>query len=298
MSEPITVVVVTFSPGSTLRTFVDTLREATTSPVNIVVVDNGSTDGSIEALDECQGVRLIRTGSNVGYGVAANIGVRETLTDLVVVANPDVEWHPGALDLLYTAAQRWPEGGAFGPLVMTAHGEIYPSARALPTLANGIGHALLGWWWPTNPWTAAYRVEDEPPRERIAGWLSGCCLLLRRSAFEDVGGFDPGYFMYFEDLDLGERLGKKGWRNIYVPSASVTHTRAHATARHAAQMATEHHRSAWRYLSGRYAGLRWLPLRVVLRAGIWMRSVLAARLPQVAVGAGAQREWLGDAEAP
>ena len=294
MSEPIAVVCVTYCPGAALGTFVETLRNATSTPIEILLVDNGSTDGSVEELIEREDVRLIRVGSNVGYGVAANLGVADTVTDFVVVANPDVEWYPNALDELFAAAQRWPEGAAFGPLVVTAHGDVYPSARALPSLINGIGHALLGWCWPRNPWTVAYRVENEEPRERVAGWLSGCCLLLRRSAFEEVGGFDPMFFMYFEDLDLGERLAKAGWRSVYVPSAAVTHTRAQATSLHAAKMAAEHHRSAWRYLSRRYSGLRWLPLRTVLRAGLLLRSYLAQRVPRVAVGAGAQRQWLGN----
>ena len=89
-----------------------------------------------------------------------------------------------------------------------------PSARALPRLGQGIGHAVLGWWWPGNPWTRSYRAERELVTERPAGWLSGSCLLLRRAAFDEVGGFDPGYFMYFEDLDLGERLGRAGFGAI------------------------------------------------------------------------------------
>ena len=99
----------------------------------------------------------MRTGGNLGYGRAANIGVAATTADLVVIANPDVVWSPGALDTLVEAAQRWPEAASFGPLIRTVDGEVYPSARALPSLAPGIGHALFGWFWPGNPWTATYR---------------------------------------------------------------------------------------------------------------------------------------------
>lgn len=287
--EPIAVVVVTYSPGTALETFLDTLGSATNSPLDIVLADNGSDDGSVEAAAQRPGVRLVRTGGNVGYGRAANIGVRETTSEFVVVANPDIEWEPGSLDALLSAARRWPRGGSFGPLIHTSEGAIYPSARALPSLGRGVGHALCGWWWPSNPWTAAYRLETEAPRERTAGWVSGSCLLLRRDAFDEVGGFDPGYFMYFEDLDLGDRLGKAGWQNIYVPSAVVLHTGGHATSRSAARMAAEHHRSAWRYLSGRYRGWRWLPVRIALRMGLALRSAVARRVPKVAAGAEAQR---------
>ena len=63
------------------------------------------------------------------------------------------------------------------------------------------------------------------------GWLSGSCLLLRRAAFDAVGGFDARYFMYMEDVDLGDRLGKAGWLNVYVPSAEVLHDKGHSTGR-------------------------------------------------------------------
>lgn len=293
----VAVVAVTYSPGPALRLFFDSLKSATGTPCELVLVDNGSSDGSVAELVASEDVRLIVAEGNAGYGSAANLGVRATTSEFVVVANPDVEWHPRALDALLEATERWPDAAAFGPLVITARGDVYPSARQLPTLSSGIGHALCGWWWHGNPWTAAYRMDRQEPIERITGWLSGCCLLLRRSAFEEIGGFDPGYFMYFEDVDLGERLGKLGWQSVYVPSASVTHTRAHATSKYAARMAAEHHRSAWRYLSRRYAGWRWLPVRAVLRAGIAVRSLLAQRVPLVAAGGGAEREWLGNGHA-
>ncbi|HEY8828589.1 MAG TPA: glycosyltransferase family 2 protein [Jatrophihabitantaceae bacterium] len=284
----IAVVAVTYSPGESLRAFLDTLATATDRRLDVVLADNGSTDGSLNGMADRVGVRVIETGGNVGYGRAANVGVRQTSAEFVVVANPDIEWEPGSLDQLLAAARRWPKGASFGPLIQTPEGAVYPSARALPSLGRGIGHALCGWWWPSNPWTAAYRVEKTAPVERTAGWLSGSCLLLRRDAFDEVGGFDPGYFMYFEDLDLGDRLGAAGWQNVYVPSAVVCHTGGHATSRDAARMTAEHHRSAWRYLSRRYAGWRWLPLRVALRVGLGMRSMLASRVPRVAAGAAAQ----------
>jgi N-acetylglucosaminyl-diphospho-decaprenol L-rhamnosyltransferase len=290
MSEPIAVVAVTYSPGQALTDFLSSLATATEQPLDVVLADNGSTDGSVQAAAIArEEVRVVETGGNLGYGRAANAGVHDTTAEFVVVANPDVVWEPGSLDRLLAAARRWPEGAAFGPLIRTPQGTVYPSARALPSLWRGIGHALFGWWWPSNPWTEAYRVEKDAPAERTAGWLSGACLLLRRDAFDAVGGFDPSYFMYFEDLDLGDRLGRAGWQNVYVPSAVVTHTGGHATSRDQERMAVEHHRSAWLYVSRKYPGLRWLPVRVALRTGIAVRSTLAKRVSSIAEGAQPQR---------
>src|SRR5690606_10093760 len=105
-----------------------------------------------------------------------------------------------------------------GPRVLNEDGTTYPSARAVPSLRTGVGHALFTNLWTANPWSRRYRDDLAPADEaRDAGWLSGSCVLVRRRAFDELGGFDEGYFMYFEDVDLGYRLGKAGYRNVYEP---------------------------------------------------------------------------------
>jgi N-acetylglucosaminyl-diphospho-decaprenol L-rhamnosyltransferase len=273
----VAVVVVTYSPGESLDGFLDSLDKAVSRPFEVVVVDNGSTDGAPQRAAGRDNVRLLDSGSNLGYGRAANLGLRATSTDWVLIANPDVVLRVGALDALLRAADRWPRAGALGPLIRTPDGAVYPSARSLPSLGRGLGHALFAVIWPKNPWTTGYRRENDAVIERTAGWLSGSCLLLRRAAFDSTAGFDPKFFMYFEDVDLGERLERAGWQNIYVPSAEVTHLGGQATRRHRSEMLTEHHRSAWIYLAARYPRPRHLPLRCALRVGLAVRSTLMTR---------------------
>lgn len=276
-SQPLAIVAVTFSPGASLDAFLDSLPAASAEPYRVVLADNGSIDGAPERAAERPEVQLVPTGGNLGYGRAANRGVAATDSEWVVVCNPDVIWAPGSLDELMKVAHRWPRAGAVGPLIRDEAGAVYPSARELPSLARGIGHAVFGTVWPGNPWTRSYRREQAPV-ERVAGWLSGSCLLLRREAFESIGGFDPSYFMYFEDVDLGERLARAGWLNVYAPSAEIVHTGSHATVNHKQAMFLEHHRSAYRYLARRYPGVRWAPLRLLLRAGLMARARLAPPL--------------------
>lgn len=286
-TDRVGVVTVTYSPGETLSAFLDSLPAATSGEVDVVLADNGSTDGSVEAAAQRPNVRLLRTGSNLGYGAAANAGVAVLDPDIdwIMVVNPDVVFGPGAIDELIAAARRHPEAGAVGPLITTPDGVVYPSARHLPSIGAGIGHAVFGWWWPRNPWTRRYRQDNQVPVERTAGWLSGSCLLLRPAAFAQVNGFDPAYFMYFEDVDLGYRLGEAGWTNIYCPSAQATHLGGHSTERAAAAMADAHHRSAYRYLSRRYDKPWQAPLRLVLKAGLAARAFLSKRSAKVAGGA-------------
>jgi N-acetylglucosaminyl-diphospho-decaprenol L-rhamnosyltransferase len=109
------------------------------------------------------------------------------------------------------------------------------------------------------------------------GWLSGSCLLVRRAAFDQVGGFDERYFMYMEDVDLGDRLGKAGWLNVYVPSAQVLHHKGHSTARESARNLAAHHKSTYLYLADRHPGWRRAPLRWAMRAGLAVRVRLMVR---------------------
>ena len=281
----IRVVTVTYWPGDALPAFLDSLFTSTKYPLSVVLADNGSGDGVPEREAARDGVTLVHTGGNLGYGSAANVGARTGDEEWLVVANPDITWRPGSLDELLEATERWPRGAAFGPAILTPQGDLYPSARGFPSLSRGIGHALFGWWWPGNPWTRSYRRESGGPVESTAGWVSGSCMLLRREAFDEVGGFDPGYFMYFEDLDLCKRLSDAGWQSVYVPSAVVEHTGAHSTKRSRNKMLRAHHRSAYRYLAGQYAGPFWLPVRLVLRAGLAARYVLSLVVREIGEGA-------------
>ncbi len=277
--QELAVVTVTYSPGDTLETFLDSIGKATSRPLRVLLADNGSTDGAPERAMCRDGVQLLHIGENVGYGTAANRGIAEFGPEVgwVVVANPDIEWHPGSLDELIAAGDRWPRAGALGPLIRQPDETVYPSARLLPALGRGIGHALFGQVWPRNPWTTIYRQSDTALGERTAEWLSGSCLLLRRAAFESVGGFDSRYFMYLEDVDLGDRLVHAGWLNVYVPTAEVTHLGGHSTSRVSELMLAEHHRSMYRYLADRHPGPLRAPLRLALRAGLAGRSQLVRR---------------------
>nr|WP_133691096.1 glycosyltransferase family 2 protein [Mycolicibacterium sp. BK634] len=275
-----TVVTVTYSPGSHLDRFLSSLTVATDRPVTVVLADNGSTDGAPEeAVERYPGTRLLRTGGNLGYGSAANRGVATAPPDdeFVIVANPDVVWGPNSIDELLAAAERWPRAGTLGPLVRDPDGAVYPSARHLPSLVRGGMHAVVGFVWKTNPWTRAYRQEYLEPTERPVGWLSGSCLLIRRAAFDQVRGFDERYFMYMEDVDLGDRIGAAGWLNVYVPSAEVLHDKGHSTGRDPASNLRAHHESTYIYLSDRHFGWWQAPLRWTMKSALKVRSRAAVR---------------------
>jgi N-acetylglucosaminyl-diphospho-decaprenol L-rhamnosyltransferase len=280
VSDELVVVTVTYSPGPHLGRFLASLSHATERPVTVVMADNGSTDGAPEeALEMYPNTRLLRTGANLGYGTAINRAVAEIgpESEFFVVANPDVQWGPRSIDVLLEAAARWPRAGSLGPLIRDPDGSVYPSARYLPSLVRGGMHAVVGPMWKSNPWTSEYRQERLEPSERPAGWLSGSCLLLRRAAFDEIDGFDERYFMYMEDVDLGDRLGKAGWQNIYVPSAEILHDKGHATGRDPARNLAAHHRSTYIFLADRHSKWWQGPLRWTMRAALAVRADLVVR---------------------
>jgi N-acetylglucosaminyl-diphospho-decaprenol L-rhamnosyltransferase len=280
VSDELVVVTVTYSPGPHLDRFLATLSHATERPVTVLMADNGSTDGAPEeATQRYSNAQLLPMGSNLGYGTAVNRAVAEITpsSEFVVVANPDVQWGPRSIDLLLEAAERWPKAGSLGPLIRDPDGSVYPSARHLPSLIRGGMHAVVGPFWKSNPWTAEYRQERTEPSERPVGWLSGSCLLLRRSAFDEISGFDERYFMYMEDVDLGDRLGRSGWQNIYVPSAEILHDKGHATGRDPARNLAAHHESTYTFLADRHPKLWQAPLRWTIRGALAARAGLVVR---------------------
>ena len=280
-ASAIGVVTVSYGSGSVLRGFLASVPQASTSKLRVVVVDNlpGPQAGA-DQLAAAAGVGYLPMENNVGYGAAMNAGVAALPPEIewVLLSNPDVVLGAGSIDVMVAVAEEDERIAAVGPEILTSEGEVYPSARAVPSLRTGVGHALFVNLWVDNPWTRAYRTDASGPVERRdAGWLSGACLLVRRTRFEELGGFDPGYFMYFEDVDLGYRFGRHGYRNVYAPDAVVTHSGAHSTTSDSERMISAHHDSARRFLAQKYSGPWLWPIRVGLTIGLRLRSAIVRR---------------------
>lgn len=274
------VITVSYGSGGVLPSFLSSLQAASANRLEVFVTDNKADSDEAVSDIATQGVRYLPMATNLGYGGAINaaVDVLPESIEWILISNPDLVIEPGAIDSLVETGDRDPHIGAVGPATLTAEGDLYPSARAVPSLRTGVGHALFANLWIDNPWTRAYRNDtDLPPHRRDVGWLSGSCLLVRRTAFAEVGGFDPGFFMYFEDVDLGYRLGKAGYRNVYEPAAVVTHTGAHSTGSDSARMIAAHHESAQRFLNKKYAGAWLWPVRVALTLGLKLRSAIMTR---------------------
>ncbi len=276
-------VVVNYNAG---RALLDCVASLEAEPVDdIVVVDNGSGDGSMAALAAaCPAVRPILAGRNLGYGAAANLGARSTSAEYVIVCNPDLVAKPGAVKTLAAVLDDRSDVAVAGPMLREESGVVYPSGRDFPGMAEAIGHGFVGIFWGGNPWTRRYRrVGQEQHRAREADWVSGAFFLARRRALEEVGGFDERYFMYVEDVDLCWRLHRAGWAVQYEPAAEVVHEQGRSTSQHPYRMLLAHHRSMWRFATETTDGAEraLLPLvaaGLVVRLGLaWGEHLVGAR---------------------
>ena len=248
-------VVVNHDAGDALLGCVASVRAAGVR--ELVVVDNSSSDGSLERLAAVDVGVVVPTGRNLGYGRAANRGVARTRSELVLICNPDLVVGPGAVAALVDALDAAPDVAIAGPLLRNPDGSRYPSARSFPSLAVAAGHALGGLVAPGNRWSRRYKMADRlaeldrsgslPSAPIAVDWVSGACVLVRRVAFDAIGGFDERYFMYAEDVDLCWRLGRASWGARYVPAAEVVHAQGLSTAKHPVRMIVAHHASAWRF---------------------------------------------------
>jgi N-acetylglucosaminyl-diphospho-decaprenol L-rhamnosyltransferase len=241
----------------------------------VVVADNDSGDvDATERLAATWGAQIVRLERNAGYGAAINAGVvaLPAACTIVLISNPDVTLTGDTVTRLRAALLAEPSIGIVGPRILNDDGSTYPSARAIPSIRMGVGHALFSRVWPRNPWTRRYHSDAfRSDVNTDAGWLSGACLMMRRSAFESLGGFDENYFMYFEDVDLGYRAAKSGLRNVYVPGAVVTHVGGETTRVNKRAMLAAHHDSAKKFIATKYSGAVWAPVRLVLRVGLNLR---------------------------
>ncbi len=273
------VVIVNHNTREDLLGCLDSLVDAGAD--HVVVVDSGSSDGSLQAV-ATHHPSVIRVAlPNLGFGRGANAGVarlqdggQDPVTH-VVIANADTRFAPGSAAALggYLAAN--PDVGAVGPKVVFPDGRIQLNARSFPDIPTAVGHALLGLVRPTNRWTRQYRLTDwDHQTEREVDWLSGCCIALDVQAFQAVGGFDPAYFMFVEDVDLCWRLGSAGWRVVFAPVTQVTHAIGASVGRRRTRMVIEHARSLDRFFARRYD--TGAVTRTLIRIGLlcWALSVI------------------------
>ena len=243
------------------------------------MIDNASGDGSAE-VSEALGARLIRNDTNRYLSPAWNQGAAVTQTPYLLFLNPDTEWFHGTLADLVGAARRHPRAGIVGPMLRNPDGTVYPSGRRFPSLVDAIGHAFLSPFTRNNPFTRRYEMDGwDRSTEREVDWVSGAAMLIPCEAFDAVGGFDEGFPLYGEEIDIATRLRALDRSALFTPAAEVIHAVGVSTGgdRRPHRLVVMHSRCVYRYYAKH-------------RAPGWRRATLPAAW--LALRARAALAWL------
>jgi hypothetical protein len=283
-------VVVSWNVRELLGACLASLRAATV-PTRVVVVDNASHDGSAEMVRSAfPEAHLVASDRNLGFTRGNNVGLaalgilpsagapRGQPPPYVLLLNPDAELMPGALEALLDYLGARPGVGAVGPLLLNPDGSVQSSRRRFPTPLTGLLESTpLAWRWPANPWARRYHMVDVPPT--VAGpvdWVTGAAVLLRSAALAAVGGFDEGYFMYSEELDLCRRLAAAGWPTHFAPGARVLHHEGQSSGQVAPLRQRHLQRSRVRYFRRHHGPLAAQAVRLGLLGQFACELVLEA----------------------
>lgn len=277
MTPELAAVIVNYNAGPELR---DALRSIASEMAGreweALVVDNDSSDGSSDyAWEFAPRVRVLRNTVNVGFGRGVNQGVAASSAPLILIMNPDCRLERHAVTTMRGELEARERCAIVGPRVLDPDGSEQGSARGDPDMLTG----LFGRTGPLRqllPWSSMSRrnVVNSGDSATV-DWVSGACMLVRRSAFDEVGGFDARYFLYWEDADLCRRLRARGYEIRHVPGATAVHQvgRSSSTARAASIKAF--HESAYLYYATHVAPGAWNPkraiARVLLAARCWWR---------------------------
>jgi len=270
------VVIVNFNTGTYLERCLASLeRHRGDIEIDVLVIDNASHDGShTAALAAHPWARLIENPTNVYLSPAWNQGIRDTSAPFVLLLNPDVEWWHGTLADLVAVAKANPRAGMVGPMVRNSDGSIYESGRVFPRVTDAVGHAFLGTVRPDNRFTRRYHMDGwDRTTERTVDWISGCCMLVPREAFDEVGLLDEGFLLYGEELDLATRLGEAGRSVIYTPEVEIVHEIGVSTGR-SRRIIRMHSQSMLRYYR-KHRAHGWRKMTVPLA---WAALTLRAEL--------------------
>jgi N-acetylglucosaminyl-diphospho-decaprenol L-rhamnosyltransferase len=268
------VVVVTYNAGGHVERC---LESVVGGPHDVIVVDNASTDGTKELVRErFPSVRLIELPENIGFGAANNAGMEAADGDYYLLLNSDAQPVGDGIDRLVAFAEATPGVGVAGPRLLSPDGRVQKSVRGFPTLWRlateyfflrklAPGSRLLNDFYGAG---FNYRVRRE------AEFLMGAVLLLRREAVEEVGGFDPSFFMFSEEVDLCYRLRAAGWAVEFTPEAEFVHLGGASTVPAWDRMFREQLRGHLRFFAKHHGVQRAERARVLMLWALRLRSIL------------------------
>jgi GT2 family glycosyltransferase len=278
----ISVVIVNYNAGSFL---VECIRSTLPQVDEILIVDNGSTDLSInlclQYFDNSSKLKIIRNNANLGFAAACNIGISQASGDFILFLNPDCRIDEAAIFKLLRVLQTSVSIGMVGGLLLNADGtEQAGGRRAIPTpwrsFVRAFGLSRFADRWPKLFFDFHLHKQPLPDRPIEVEAISGACMLVSREAVEQVGLWDDAYFLHCEDLDWCMRFRQKKWKILFVPAARITHALGICGRSRPIFVEWHKHKGMLRFYNKffrhQYPGV----LMVLVAAGVWLRFGLVA----------------------
>jgi len=279
MSHTLSTIIVNYNAGPLLRKCVDSLL-ACPLDIEIIVVDNASSDASLDGLQDLSQVCVIRNPANVGFAAACNIGVQASSAPFLLFLNPDCFFQPDAIAPLLAGLQSGDRVGMVGGLLVNEDGtEQGGGRRAVPTpwrsLVRAFGLQRFANRWPMLFYDFHLHKQPLPDSPIEVEAISGACMLVKRDVMEDVGLWDEGYFLHCEDLDWCMRFRQKGWKILFVPDARISHALGACSQSRRVFVEWHKHKGMLRFyrkfFRHQYPGV----LMGLVVAGVWLRFGLA-----------------------
>jgi len=261
----LSIVIVSHNTRGDLVRCLESLHAAPPSIAHdIIVVDNQSADGSAAAARQWPGVSVIESGANLGFARANNIAIRASTASLLLLLNSDTIVPAGAIDTLVAELTSRPDAAVAGPRLVDGQGRSELSFGPMPGPLNELRQKILFRGQVLRLPLLSHLVERATRRRQEPGWVTGACLLVRRSDAEAVGLLDEGYFMYLEDVDFCAALRARGRKILFTPAAEIVHLRGRSAASAPAETRRAYRRSQVRFYEKHR--IFWAPLlRLYLR---------------------------------
>ena len=294
MPECVTAIVVNWNAGENLAQCIAALINQEGIDLDVIVVDNASSDNSLEALETYgDRVRVIQTGANLGFGRAVNRGVAVSHSAIIVALNPDVVLRPDAINVMVEFLKTHANVGLVGPKLKDPDGQVFASCGEAPRLRDEICRKfLLHLIFPLLKFR-----RRKPSKPEAVAWVTGACFAVRRRVLDAVNGLDEAIFMYYEDVDLGLCSNRAGWRVIYLPDAEGIHIGGESSKQALTRMLVVSEASYAYFISkhlGQWAArlLRLLrPAEMTLRTLLWGSVFLFSRRHRTEAQARLRAYW-------
>ena len=279
----VSVVIVNYNGGELVSAAVDAVRDSGI-PIEIIVADNGSRDGSFESLrDRFDGnpcIHFINNGANLGFARANNLAIERAKGRYILLLNPDCLVYPETLERTVAAMESRPQAAIAGCLIRNPDGtEQAGSRRAVPTPWRTFVRVLhLNKLFPKSPRFRSFVLTSTPlPEEPVPQEaISGAFMLVRHDALDQVGLLDDGYFLHCEDLDWCMRFRQAGWQILFVPSAEAVHYKGYCSRGHPYFVLYHLHRGMVRFYRKFFRHQYPAPLMLAVAAAVWARFLLLA----------------------